>query len=77
MQAQQGNEKKLRFGSYLVGRMGFGERLLGKGFGDRFGIGIGIGIGIGFGDGSNFGLALAEVGVEEEKGNYGTQHERK
>lgn len=63
----------MRIGSDLVGGMGFGERLLGKGFGDR----VGIGIGIGFGDGSHFGLALAEVGVEEEKGNYGTQHQRK
>jgi len=53
--------------------MGFGERLLGKGFGGR----VGIGIEIGFGNGSNFGLALAEVGVEEEKGNDRTQHERK
>lgn len=72
-QTKHGNEKELRTGSYLVGGMGFGERLLGKRFGGR----VGIGIEIGFGDRSNFGLALAEVGVEEEKGNDRTQHERK
>lgn len=51
--------------------MGFGVRLLWKGFGgDRIGIRVRVS------DGSDFGLALAEVAVEEEECDYGTQYER-